>query len=277
MPMLEISRRAALSQFLKNCRARISPTDVGLPEPERRRTPGLRREDVAVLSGVSVTWYTWLEQGRDVRVSARVLEQVAATLKLSGDEREYLYELAQDRPPPMPHNDIDEVTPAMQRMLQALRVPAYITTMRWDVVAWNDVCAEILRDYGAMAPDKRNLLKILFSSKRDPQEYETMANRLVAKLRVDYSQFPGDTGLESLVAELSEKFPIFRNLWATSEVTARSEGISLFQHAKHGPITLEHTSYMPEGRPTLRVVIFAPYDDDSTDKVEKIARQVCTS
>lgn len=265
------SRRTALSQFLKSCRARVMPGDVGLPEPDRRRTPGLRREDVAALSGVSVTWYTWLEQGREVRVSTAVLERVAATLQMSPDEREYLFELAHDRPPPLPSGGVDEVTPSMQRLLDSLRIPAYILTMRWDVVAWNGMCVALLRDYGALPPEGRNLLKLLFGGERDPGEYKAMAHRLVARLRVDYSQFPGDAGLDRLVTELSEDFPIFRELWGTSEVAARSEGLSVTRHSRFGPITLQHTSYMPEGRPTLRLIMFAPHDADSARKVEQVA------
>ena len=267
----QTSRRAALSQFLKSCRARVSPVEAGLPEPQRRRTPGLRREDVASLSGVSVTWYTWLEQGRDVRVSTPVLERIASTLKLSADEREYLFELAHDRPPPLAHGEIDEITDSMQRMLDGLRVPAYITTMRWDVVAWNPMCTAVLRDYGALAPAERNLLKILFAGNRDPEDYRAMAQRLVAKLRVDYSQFPGDAGLEALVKELSEAYPIFRELWQEPQVLGRSEGVSVVEHPEHGTIHLEHTSYMPEGRATLRLVVFAPLDRISAQKVEKVA------
>jgi len=270
--MSQTSRRAALSQFLKSCRARLTPADAGLPEPQRRRTPGLRREDVAALSGVSVTWYTWLEQGREVRVSTAVLERVASTLRLSTDEREYLFELAHDRPPPLPAGDVDRVTPPMLRMLESLRIPAYILTMRWDVVAWNAMSTALLRDYGAMPPGRRNLLKILFA--RDREDYEAMAHRLVARLRVDYSQFPGDPGLDRLVAELSEEFPIFRELWSTSEVAARSEGISATRHPRHGLITFEHSSYMPEGRPTLRLIMFAPYDAASAETVEQVAREV---
>jgi transcriptional regulator with XRE-family HTH domain len=272
--MPQTSRRAALSQFLKSCRARLEPADAGLPEPQRRRTPGLRREDVAALSGVSVTWYTWLEQGRDVRVSTAVLERVASTLQMSSDEREYLFELAHDRPPPLPSGDVDEVTPSMQRLLDSLRIPAYILTMRWDVLAWNAMCRTLLRDFGVLPEDQRNLLKILFRSERDPEEYEAMAHRLVARLRVDYSQFPGDAGLDKLVTEMRDEFPVFRNLWGTSEVAARSEGISVTRHSKFGTITFEHTSYMPEGRPTLRLLMFAPHDEASAKKVEKVAETI---
>jgi transcriptional regulator with XRE-family HTH domain len=275
--MSDTHRRAALSRFLKSCRARVTPADVGLPEPGRRRTPGLRREDVAALSGVSVTWYTWLEQGRDVRVSTEVLERVRSTLQLSSDEREYLFELAQNRPPPLQRGDVDEVTPSMLRMLHNLSLPAYITTMRWDVVAWNDMCARVLRDYSKWPEGERNALRILFASdqyKDDPGEYEAMARRLTSKLKVDYSQFPGDPALEVLVSEMSARYPIFARFWNDAEVKARSESESRVRHAELGLIRFDHSSYMPEGRPTLRVVIFAPYDAESAEKIEKLSRKL---
>jgi transcriptional regulator with XRE-family HTH domain len=271
--MTDASRRAALSQFLKDRRARIAPADAGLPDRERRRTPGLRREDVAALSGVSLTWYTALEQGRDMGVSAEVLERVATTLRLSPLERDYLFELAQDRPAPAPRGVVGEPTPAMLRMLNALDVPAYIITMRWDVVAWNRMCARVLRDYAAIPPGERNLMRILLADEQypgGPEEHHAMVQRLIGKLRVDYSQFPGDPGLERLVAELSSKHAVFRDLWKTPDLQARSQGVSVRRHPRFGDMRLEHTSYVPEGAPTLRVVVFAAYDAAS----EKVLRAI---
>ena len=126
----------------------------------------------------------------------------------------------------------------------------------------------------AWPPRKRNLLKILFADEKNaggPDEYQAMARRLIGKLRVDYSQFPGDPGLEALVAELSDDYPLFRELWKSPDLQARSEGISVRQHATHGPIRLEHSSYMPEGAQTLRVVIFAPCDKASENALASIA------
>src|SRR6478736_1419574 len=144
------TQRRQLIDFLKGCRARLSPSQVGLPDTNRRRTPGLRREDVAALAGVSVTWYTWLEQGRDIQVSADVLERVCATLRMSPDEREYLFTLVQHRPAPI----------KATRILDALGVPAVMMTARWDVIAWNEL-TRLFRDYSALPRDRRNLLRIL--------------------------------------------------------------------------------------------------------------------
>jgi transcriptional regulator with XRE-family HTH domain len=274
--MTAATQREQLSQFLKNCRARLSPSDVGLPDPDRRRTPGLRREDVAALTGVSVTWYTWLEQGRDVQVSANVLERISRTLELSADERDYLFSLVQHRPPPLVPGRAEDVNPAVQRMLDTLQIPALVMTIRWDVVAWNDMLRRAVRDYAAMPADQRNLLKLLFTHpeyKIDPAEYEAMVRRVLAKLRVDYSQSAPDPCFDKLISELNEICPVFRRLWKSPEVIGRSEGINVVRHPKLGGITFEHTSYVPEGSPTLRVVIFVPHDAGSAAKVAQLASQ----
>ena len=195
--MSHSTQRAQLSKFLKNCRARVSPSDAGLPEPDRRRTAGLRREDVAALAGVSVTWYTWLEQGRDVHVSANVLERISSTLRLSDEERDYLFTLAQNRPPPLATGKADELAPAIWRMIEALDVPALVITLRWDVVAWNQPYAKAIRDFASRPADQRNLARILFTNPEyrvDDEEYDAMVHRVVPKLRVDYSQAGGDPG-----------------------------------------------------------------------------------
>jgi transcriptional regulator with XRE-family HTH domain len=266
------TQRRQLIDFLKGCRARLSPGQVGLPDTNRRRTPGLRREDVAALAGVSVTWYTWLEQGRSIQVSADVLERICATLRMSTDEREYLFALVQHRPaPPIPAREAG-VSPTVVRMLDALAVPAIVMTARWDVIAWNRLSNTIFRDYDQLPPERRNLLRILLvddeSYQGDPIAYEAMARRILAKFRVDYSQVPGDAAFEELIAELAARCPIFRRLWSSAEVSARSEGVAY--HPRFGGMTFEHSSYVPEGSPTLRLVIFVPYDEPSKAKVRTL-------
>src|SRR5215472_17480038 len=137
MQATSAAQRIQLSEFLKSCRARLQPTAVGLPQASRRRTPGLRREDVAALAGLSATWYTWLEQGRDVRASDRILESLSRTLRLSGEERDYLFSLAQSRPAPLQPAQDQDVPETVKRTLDALNVPAEVITPRWDVIYWN--------------------------------------------------------------------------------------------------------------------------------------------
>jgi len=263
------TQRRQLIDFLKGCRARLSPAQVGLPDTNRRRTPGLRREDVAALAGVSVTWYTWLEQGRKIQVSADVLERVCSTLRMSPDEREYLFALVQHRPaPPTPTRSTD-VSPTLARMIDAIGVPALVMTARWDVIAWNRLATQVFRHYDQLAPEQRNLLRILLVDdkgyQKDPAAYEAMARRVLSKFRVDYSQTPDDPSFEALIEELDERCPIFRRLWNNPEVLGRSEAVA--KHPALGGITFEHSSYVPEGSPMLRVLIFVPYDEESFAKM----------
>jgi transcriptional regulator with XRE-family HTH domain len=265
------TQRRQLIDFLKGCRARLSPTQVGLPDTNRRRTPGLRREDVAALAGVSVTWYTWLEQGRKIQVSADVLERVCTTLRMTADEREYLFALVQHRPAPPAAGCATEVSPTLARMLDALGVPALVMTARWDVIAWNRLMSQAFRHYERLAPEDRNLLRILLMDdtyQHDQVAYETMARRVLSKFRVDYSQSPDDPAFEALINELAERCPIFRRLWNSPEVVGRSEAIA--HHPQLGGMTMEHSSYVPEGSPTLRVVIFVPYDEQSAAKIRAL-------
>jgi transcriptional regulator with XRE-family HTH domain len=266
-----------LTEFLKSCRGRLSPADFGLPETARRRTPGLRREDVAVLAGVSVTWYTWLEQGRDVRASARVLENISATLRLTPDERDYLFSLVQSRLAPLAVDRSLEVPQSVQRMIDSLDVPAYVMTMKWDVLAWNWMVSAVFRDFATIPKHRRNMIKILLVDdlryQADPKEYDAIARRVLSKLRVDYSQSPGDVEFDALIEEMMRTCPIFARLWGSTEIRTRSEGIHGFRHPVLGMIDYEHTSYAIEGRPTLRVVIFAPRDAQSAAKLRRIAAE----
>jgi len=263
-------QRRQLIDFLKGCRARLTPSQVGLPDTNRRRTPGLRREDVAALAGVSVTWYTWLEQGRDIQVSADVLERISTTLRMSADEREYLFALVQHRPAPPTPARVETVSPTIKRMLDAIAVPAIVLTARWDVIAWNDLAIHVIRDYAALPAERRNLLRILLveddAYRRNPELYEATARRLLAKFRVDYSQAPGDPAFEELIADLSASCPIFDRLWSLAEVVGTHEAI--VTHARAGMV-FEHSSYVPEGASKQRLIIFTPCNEASVARVNE--------
>lgn len=251
---------------------------MGLPDQGRRRTPGLRREDVAALAGVSVTWYTWLEQGRDIRVSADVLERICSTLNMSNDERDYLFALVQHRAPPHTTSAEEQVGAALERMLMTLNVPALVKTARWDVIAWNPLVTHVFRDYGELAPENRNLLRLLLvddcSYQDNSDDYYKTARRVLSKFRVDYSQYSEDPAFEALIEGLNRDSEIFRTLWNSPEVMNRSEAIAF--HPQQGGMRFEHTSYVPEGSPTLRLVIFVPHDEATTKKVEAAAKKVAS-
>jgi len=268
---LPLDRQRA--EFLRSCRARIKPADLGLPVPQRKRTGGLRREDVAALSGVSVSWYTWLEQGRGMRVSDEVLERISRTFRLSQDERVYLFSLVQHRPPRLHRDAHFEAPPEIARMINGVAAPAVVMNLRWDVLAWNRLNSLFFRDYSATPPSKRNLAEILFTEPRylqDPTEFEGMARRVLAKLRVDYSKAGNDPRFESLIRRLGTVSPLFRRIWRTPEINVRSYGLHRFRHAQYGELSFEHTSYVPDGHPTVRVVVCMPEDAVTKKAVAKL-------
>ena len=251
------------SEFLRRCRARLEPEHVGLAPEARARGGGLRRQDVAALSGVSASWYTWLEQGRDIRVSDEVLDRVSQTLQLTADERIYLFSLVQRRPPPLGPGMPTECPADVQRMVRNMPMPAVVMNLRCDVLAWNPVNSVIYRDYGAMAPAERNLLEILMVQPvhtMSPAQQEAMGRRLIGRLRFDFSRCSADPQFESLLRRLLALSPVFRKLWRMPDVALRAYGPHTFNHPRFGEVTFEHTSYIPDGHPTLRVVVCTPHD-----------------
>jgi len=273
------SQRELLVRFLKDRRGRINPAELGLPDAARRRTPGLRREDVAAVAGVSVTWYTWLEQGRDIRVSEQVLEKIASALRLDSDERDYLFMLTQHRPPSPVHSQdaYFEVSETLQRMIDSLGTPAIVITERWDVLAWNALVTALFRDFSIYEQADRNLLKILFiheAGRLDEEAFEAMARRVVPKARVDYSQSANPEAFEDLIAELRSASPTFSRFWDCPELVTRSVGVHSVEHAKYGSLRFEHSSYVPEGTPHLRVIIYSPYEHHCRSVVAGLASRI---
>ncbi len=269
-------QRVQLSDFLKSCRARTAPTSVGLTPASRRRSKGLRREDVAALAGLSATWYTWLEQGRDVHPSERVLERLSGALGLSPAERDYLFMLTQKRPPPLASTGGEEVRPAVRRMLDSVNVPALVHTRRWDVIGWNQIWSRCFPDFGIRPTNERNLLKILLTDvdfQRQPHEQEEIARRVLAKVRLDYSQSADDPAFDRLIEELTAACPIFHRLWRSSEIVNCSEGVYTTSYAGIGEISFEHTSYTIEGSPHLRLLLFCPSDVASGRNLVQLVRQ----
>ncbi len=256
-----IERKEQIKEFLKACRARLTPADVGLRGPCRRRSPGLRREDVAALAGVSVTWYTWLEQGRDINVSADVLERICSSLRLSPEEREYLFALVHGRPAPRLSEPDQAVTENLQRTIQRLPVPALVMTLRWDILAWNCLATKVFRDYGRIPVAERNLLRIILSDtnyQKDSSGFEVLARRLLAKFRVDFSQNAGDPAFEQLITELRQTTPKFEDMWKAGEIRNAIRGTDVIQHESLGPLSFDYSSYIPEGSSFLRLIMFVP-------------------
>jgi transcriptional regulator with XRE-family HTH domain len=267
------------SAFLRRCRSRIKPADVGLVAAEKTRSEGLRREDVAALSGVSATWYTWLEQGRKMRVSDEVLERLCLALRLSEDERTYLFFLVQSRAPQAVDSQHQEAPADIVRMINALSIPAIAMNLRWDVLAWNDLNTAIYRDYGALPPAERNLLESLFLKPvrhMSAAQLEVTAQRLVARLRYDYSRFTNDARMEALIHRLNTQSPMFNRIWRTPDFSIRGFGQYRFTHARFGALNFEHTSCSPDGHPEIRVVICTP-TNAAAQRAVSIARAEFTN
>jgi transcriptional regulator with XRE-family HTH domain len=249
---------------------------MGLTPAARRRSKGLRREDVAALAGLSATWYTWLEQGRNVHPSEQILERLSAALGLSGAERDYLFMLAQRRPPPLAVSLGEPLRPAVQRMLDIVNVPALVHTRRWDVVAWNPVWSRCFPDFGARPAGSRNLLRILLTEsdfQRNPGEQEEIARRILPTVRLDYSQAGDDPAFNELLAELSAQCPVFDRLWHSPEISHFQEGVYTSTYPGVGPIAFEHTAYAVASDPNLRLLMFSPAEPNSAQRFAQLMQQ----
>ncbi len=248
-----------LGEFLRDRRARLSPA----PESQRRRrTPGLRREEVATRAGVSVTWYTWLEQGRGGPPSEELLERLSRALQLDPAGREILFLLAQQRPPPLVPTLASPVSPALQRVLDAMPAsPAYVKTPAWDIVAWNVAATKVLTDYAALAPVQRNVLRRLFGTpgvRTTLPDWEADARFAVAAFRVDAARAGDCPEADALAAELQATSADFRRLWAENEARSHGVGLKRMQHPLAGPLTLEYSAFSVDGGEGLSMVVFTP-------------------
>jgi transcriptional regulator with XRE-family HTH domain len=263
-----------LGGFLRARRARLAPAP-GVAG--RRRTPGLRREEVAARAGVSVTWYTWLEQGRGGPPSDHVLEQLSEALELDSSGREVLFLLAQQRPPPLKVTAMTPpvVAPALQRVLDGMPFsPAIIKTPTWDVIAWNAPAAAVLGNYGDLPMEERNVLRRLFGSPEVRQvlpEWEANARFAIGVFRVDIAR-AGDQRPEigALAAELLATNAEFRRLWAENDVSGHWTGRKHFSRPDVGEFELETTAYAVDGSDSLSMIVFTPVGPEDVKAVERL-------
>jgi transcriptional regulator with XRE-family HTH domain len=271
-----MGQREELTRFLRQSRGRISPADVGLPPRERRRDKGLNRDEVAMLAGMSVTWYTWFEQGRDVQLSSATLERLSSALRLNPLEREFLFTLAQHRPPPLIDGGNRTVAASVQHMLDSLDIPGLVLTEEWTVIAWNRFVARVFRDYDAMEPEDRNLFKILLlgeSYQEREDEYRAMVQRLTARLKWDYSRAIRVDVFDALIAEMTEQSELFRHFWLNGDIMAHSEGPNTRVLPGLGQVSFRHTSYAVEQEPSQRLMLFAPMDAETVAILARIAAE----
>ena len=263
-----------LGTYLKDRRAKLDPAAFGLPSA-RRRTPGLRREEVAQRAHVSATWYTWLEQGRGGAPSADVLDRLARALALKEVEREHLFLLASGRPPEVrPQAPASRVSPRLQRVLDSLEFsPALVKNSTWDVVAWNDAAAAVLTDYAALAPDQRNVLRLIFC---DPHvraaqpDWESVARFVVATFRAEVARVGTSRRAQSLVEELSRLSPEFAAMWEDHDVRTYGEGTKFLRRGNAAPVALEYSAFAVDGQPGLGLVIYTPATPADAEQVRSL-------
>jgi transcriptional regulator with XRE-family HTH domain len=250
-----------LGNYLRDRRTRLDPAALGF-QGGRRRTPGLRREEVAQRANISPTWYTWLEQGRGGAPSEDVLNRIAAGLMLTEAEREHLFILGLGRPPEARYKVVDGVTPRLQRVLDAFEVsPAIIKTATWDVVAWNRAAAALLTDYATLPREQRNVLRIMFghSHARAAQEdWHSVARFVVGAFRADAARAGAGAEIAQLVEELSRTSPEFAALWRDNDVIAHGEGVKRLRHREIGMAELEFSAFAVDGRPDLGMIVYNP-------------------
>lgn len=273
----EKSTGQALGAYLRDRRTRLDPAALGMPL-KRRRTPGLRREEVAQRACVSATWYTWLEQGRGGAPSADLLERLAAALLLTDIEREHLFLLGLGHPPEPRYSNSGGVSPRLQRILDAFELsPALIKTPTWDVLAWNRAATVVLTDYGKLEPSERNILRLIFrnSRVREAQEdWEAVAYFAVAAFRADAARLGSSPEVKALVEELSRSSAEFAALWKSHEVIAYGEGSKRLRHPIAGDIALEYSAFHVDGRPDLSMVVYTPATDQDTNKVKALLQSL---
>ncbi len=251
-----------LGNYLKDRRARLDPAAFGFPST-RRRTPGLRREEVAQRANVSTTWYSWLEQGRGGAPSANVLDRIARALMLMDVEREHLFLLALGRPPEVRYQAAEGVTPRLQRVLDALELsPAYIKTSTWDIVAWNRAALAMLVDYAALPVKQRNILRLLFCNpnvRAAMPNWDSDARFVVAAFRADAARAGAAQTVKALVDEVCRLSPEFDAMWRDNDVRSTyGEAAKQVRHPLAGLIALEYSAFAVDGRPDLGMVIYNP-------------------
>jgi transcriptional regulator with XRE-family HTH domain len=263
-----------LGAYLKHHRTKLDPAALGFPAA-RRRTPGLRREEVAQRANISPTWYTWLEQGRGGAPSADVLDRIARALMLTDVEREHLFLLGLGHPPEVRYRKSEGITPRLQRVLDALDpCPAIIRTATWDVVAWNRAATVLLTDYGSLPPEQRNILRLIFLDPRSrtvQYDWESVARYVLGTFRLDTARTGAAAAVEPLVAELCRLSPEFEAMWRANDVPGpHGEAVKHIRHPVLGPLAFEYSAFAIDGRPDLSLVIHNPATAKDAERIESL-------
>jgi transcriptional regulator with XRE-family HTH domain len=262
-----------LGTYLKDRRTRLDAAAFGFAG-SRRRTPGLRREEVAQRANISPTWYTWLEQGRGGAPSADVLDRIARALMLTDVEREHLFLIGLGRPPEVRYQASEGVSPRLQRVLDALEVsPALVRTATWDVVAWNRAASVVLTDYGAIPPGQRNILRFIFCDPRvraANHDWDSVARFVVAAFRADAARAGAVSHVADFVDELCRTSPEFAALWRDNDVRHHGDGTKRLRHPVHGTMSFEYSSFNVEGRSDLSMIVYNPAAPEDVERIKKL-------
>ena len=262
-----------LGNYLKNRRTKLDPASFGF-SGGRRRTAGLRREEVAQRANISAAWYTWLEQGRGGNPSAEVLDRIAGALMLTEVEREHVFLLGLGHPPEVRYRGGDAITPRLQRLLDALAYsPAIVRTATWNVVAWNRAAAAVLTDYGSLPPEQRNVLRMIFCDPRVRAaqfDWESVARFVVSAFRIDAARAGADAEVAPLVDELCRSSPEFAAMWRDNEVQTHGDGVKHLRHPVLGPISLEYSSFTVDGRPDLQMIVYNPATPADQEQIRSL-------
>jgi transcriptional regulator with XRE-family HTH domain len=272
-------RRAELGKFLKARRARLTPADFGMPAGSRRRTPGLRREEVALLAGVGVTWYTWLEQGRQINASTQVLDAVARTLRLDRAEREHLYRLA-EATPLRTQCARAAVPDAIRQIVYSLEpLPASLINSRFDVLLSNDASEELFWEWHTMPCIHKNTLWCCVtepSARAKFPEYDGHVRYMVARLRSAYGLHVGDPDWEEDIRRLASMSREFAELWARHEVADPERRALTYLHPRAGSLSLTVSELDVPDMPEARIVVYTPRDDDTRSRLPLTRRTPAT-
>lgn len=266
-------RENQLGTYLKDRRARLDPTAFGLSR-ERRRTAGLRREEVAQRANISPTWYTWLEQGRGGAPSADVLDRIARALMLTDAEREHLFLLGLGRPPEVRYQNREGVTPRLQRVLDVLEPsPALIRTAIWDVVAWNRAATVMLTDYASIPAEQRNILRFIFfnpQARASQYDWTSVARYAVGAFRVDVARAGATEKVSAFVDELCALSPEFAAMWRDNNVSTHHEGVKHIKHPVLGRLAFEYSAFAVDGRPDLTMLIYNPTMPEDVERIRSL-------
>ena len=273
----DAAKRREFGAFLRSRRTRLTPKDVGLNGSFRRRTPGLRREEVALLAGVGVTWYTWLEQGRDVRASGEVLSALAEALQLNRAERQYLFHLTGHQTPETGRTPKPEVAHPLQRMLRTLSdQPAYILGRRWDVLCWNRAAEVVFGDYSKLVGDERNSIYMLLGNLDHRHllvDWHDLAPIALGMFRAENAGHAGDPEYRRLIGTLMTCSPEFRHFWQKHEVSPYTPINKRINHPRAGRMVFEYNSLTADDQSGAKLVIYTPRgEEDTQEKMRDLLR-----